>query len=82
MRKIGLLRYAQSPREAADSFARVSKSLGSIRAVEVPIDSHPYFAKRTKLGKPYKRRQAKLERFRAAGIKSFLSVTWDEKGGA
>jgi hypothetical protein len=40
--------------------------------VDVPLSAHPYFAARTKRGKPYVRRARLLERYVAMGFKTYL----------
>lgn len=54
-------------------------------AVRRPIAQHPYFAARTKRGKPYKRRQRIMRQLRARGLTSYLALeittAREKKGG-
>lgn len=42
--------------------------------VSLPIEQHPYFAKRTKAGKPYKRREAAMQKLKNMGCDSYIET--------
>lgn len=44
-----------------------------VRMVTDPISKHPYFAERTKRGRPYLRRQRALRRLLEAGVTMYLT---------
>jgi hypothetical protein len=54
-----------------------------IKAVKVLIQNHPFFAARTKAGKPYKRREKYLKELRKQGVRDYLTTrlvySWDKE---